>query len=381
MSRWVSRIRRPVRREGVELYLLLMLLSFAGSVAFTRLFLELTGYPQLGGGSIHIAHVLWGGLLLYLAALLPLIFANRWVYVAGAVLAGIGVGLFIDEVGKFITQTNNYFEPLAAPIVYALFLLSVLLYFRVSRPVPREPRAELYQALEAMEEVLDHDLDAQERQELELRLKGVAQDDRHPAFSRLARELLEFLRSDQLRLAPQVPGRLQRWLQQVARFEQRWLTRPRLRAGLAGGLAALGAYWSAHAAGLLLGGESTARLAEKLSELVAQGRLPGERGLDLFSLQLVLEGAVGALILLGAVLLLAGIEPWGLALCYFGLLLTLTGVNLLTFYFEQFSTIVGASVQLLLLLGVSYYRRRFARSRHRGAQQLAVPEPAPISDF
>jgi hypothetical protein len=220
MSRWVSRIRRPVRREGVELYLLLMLLSFGGSVAFTRLFLELTGYPQLGGGSIHIAHVLWGGLLLYLASLLPLILANRWVYVAGAVLAGIGVGLFIDEVGKFITQTNNYFEPLAAPIVYAFFLLSVLLYFRVSRPVPQEPRAELYQVLEAMEEVLDHDLDARERQELELRLKGVAQDDQHPAFSRLARELLEFLRSDQLRLAPG-PGRLQRWLQQVSRFDER----------------------------------------------------------------------------------------------------------------------------------------------------------------
>src|SRR3990172_5355360 len=270
MSRWVSRIRRPVRREGVELYLLLMLLSFGGSAAVTRLFLELTGYPQLGGGSIHIAHVLWGGLVLYLAALLPLIFANRWVYAAGAVQAGIGVGLFIDEVGKFITQTNNYFEPLAAPIVYALFLLSVLLYFRVSRPGPREPRAELYQVLEAMEEVLEHDLDAQERQELELRLKGVAQDDRHPAFSRLARELLELLRSDQLRLAPQVSGRLQRWLQQVARFEQRWLTRPRLRAGLAGGLAALGAYWSAHAAGLLLGGESTARLAGELSGLVGQ---------------------------------------------------------------------------------------------------------------
>src|SRR3990172_3692408 len=381
MSRWVSRIRRPVRREGVELYLLLMLLSFGGSAAVTRLFLELTGYPQLGGGSIHIAHVLWGGLLLYLAALLPLIFANRWVYVAGAVLAGIGVGLFIDEVGKFITQTNNYFEPLAAPIVYAFFLLSVLLYFRVSRPAARDPRAELYQVLEAMEEVLDHDLDAQERQELELRLTRVSQDDRHPAFSRLAGELLEFLRSDQLRLAPQTPGRLQRWLQRLSRFEERWLTRARLRAGLAGGLAALGAYWAAHAAGLLLGGESTARLAEKLSALVALGRLHGERGLDLFSLQLVLEGAVGALILLGAVLLLAGIEPWGLALNYFGLLLTLVGVNLLTFYFEQFSSIVGASVQLLLLLGVSYYRRRFARSRPRGAQQLAAPEPAPISDF
>jgi len=381
MSRWVSRIRRPVRREGVELYLLLMLLSFGGSVALTRLLLELTGYPQLGSGGIHIAHVLWGGLLLYLAALLPLILANRWVYVLGAVLGGVGVGLFIDEVGKFITQTNDYFEPLAAPIIYAFFLLSVLLYFRVSRPVARDPRAELYQVLEAMEEVLDHDLDAQERQELEQRLTRVSQDDRHPAFSRLAGELLEFLRSDQLRLASQTPGRLQRWLQRLSRFEERWLTRPRLRAGLAGGLAALGAYWSAHAAGLLLGGGSAARLGEKLSELVALGRLPSERGLDLFSLQLALEGAVGGLVLLGAVLLLAGNEPWGLALSYFGLLLTLAGVNLLTFYFEQFSTIMAASVQLLLLLGVSYYRRRFVRSRPPGTPEAAGPHPAPVSDF
>jgi len=373
MSRWVGRIRRPVRRERAELYLLLMLLSFGGSVALTRLFLELTGYPQLGSGRIHIAHVLWGGLLLYVAALLPLIFANRWVYLVGGVLAGMGVGLFIDEVGKFITQSNDYFEPLAAPIVYAVFLLSVLLYFRASRPAQREPRSELYKALEAMEEVLDHDLDEQERQELEERLRRVAQGERHPAFSRLARELLEFLHSEELRLAPQAPTRVQRWAQELGRFEARWLTRPRLRAALAGGLAALGAYWSVHAARLLLGGGSTPRLAEKLSELTSLGRLTSERGLSLFTLQLALEGTVGGLMLLGALLLLAGREPAGLALSYFGLLLTLAAVNLLTFYFEQFSTIIGASVQLALLLGVSYYRRRFPRRRPPASVDPASP--------
>ena len=88
--------------------------------------------------------------------------ANRWVYTLDAVLAGAGVGLFIDEVGKFVTQNNNYFTPWAAPIIYAFFLLTVILYLQVSRPPLRGPRAELYRAFDSLEEVLEHDLDRQE---------------------------------------------------------------------------------------------------------------------------------------------------------------------------------------------------------------------------
>ena len=48
--------------------------------------------------------------------------SNRWVPAATAVLVGVGSGLFVDEVGKFITQQNDYFTPLAAPIIYVVFL-------------------------------------------------------------------------------------------------------------------------------------------------------------------------------------------------------------------------------------------------------------------
>jgi len=123
-------IRKPVKREDAEQYLVITLLSFAASVILIRLFLELTGYPQVGNSELHIAHVLWGGLLLFAASLLSLIFANRWVYKVSALLAGVGVGLFIDEVGKFITQSNNYFYPAAAPIIYAFFCLPYCFTFR-----------------------------------------------------------------------------------------------------------------------------------------------------------------------------------------------------------------------------------------------------------
>jgi len=119
MSQIVSRIWKPVRRRGAERYLQLTVLSFAASVSLTRLVLELTGYPQLGNSTLHIAHVLYGGVILYAASLIPLLYANRWAYTWGAILSGVGVGLFIDEVGKFITQSNDYFFRAAAPIIYA----------------------------------------------------------------------------------------------------------------------------------------------------------------------------------------------------------------------------------------------------------------------
>src|SRR5215212_10500513 len=116
--------RTPVRRASAAHYVALTLLSFATTVLLTRLYLALTGYPQLGSGEFHIAHMLWGGLLLFIAALLPLLLTNHWAFTTAALLSGSGVGLFIDEVGKFITRNNNYFHPLAAPIIYGVFLLT-----------------------------------------------------------------------------------------------------------------------------------------------------------------------------------------------------------------------------------------------------------------
>lgn len=93
---WIIVFRKPIKREGSGQYLVFVLVSFALSVSMTRLFLSLSGYPQVGSGELHIAHVLWGGLLLFLATLLPLLISNRRAYKATAILAGIGTGLFID---------------------------------------------------------------------------------------------------------------------------------------------------------------------------------------------------------------------------------------------------------------------------------------------
>ncbi len=78
---------------------------------------------------------------------------------------------------------------------------------------------------------------------------------------------------------------------------------------------------------------------------------------------LALRGLVGLLLVVAAVLLIAGRERRGAVLGYFGLLLSLSTVALLDFYFSQFRAIVGATVQFALLIGVILYRRRYLALR------------------
>ncbi len=358
LTRIGGRIQKPVRRGAAQRYLLITLLSFAVSVAGTRLFLELTGYPQLAGGDLHIAHVLWGGLLLFAATLLMMILANRWAYVLAACLAGLGVGLFIDEVGKFITQANDYFYPAAAPIIYAFFLLTVLLYLQVRRPPAFDARAELYRALSGMTELLDRHLEPSELAELERSLEMVQEKAEEPGQARLAQHLLAYLRTAGLQLVPDEQDLVERYLQVLAQWEARWLGLRRYRAFLVGGLAAVGLNTFINLAQLLLAARIPGGLDAVFQRLLIAGQVSGASGMLGFVLRVALEGSVGGILILAAVFILIGWQGRGLNLGVIGLLLSLAGVNLLVFYFEQFSTVINALVQFVLLLALFRYRQR-----------------------
>ena len=360
-SRWpdmrkqvLPRVRTPVRREGAQTYLLLTLIAFGVSVALTRLVLQLSGYPQLATGELHIAHVLWGGLLLFAASLLPLVLANRWVYMAGAVLAGVGVGLFIDEVGKFITRSNDYFYPAAAPIVYVFFVLTVLMYLQVRRPGRKDSRGELYAALDELEEVLDRDFEPMERRALEARLSAVAQDREQPDIARLASALLRFLHANSVHEAQETPDLLERLQRRLDVMEAEWLTRPRLRLLLALGWGSLAAYmiWAALEDLRFLVGEG--------SLSAAWDRLPGVlRTADSEPWNALLQAAVGVLLVVALAALIIGRERLAQRIATYALLLALAVVNLFVFFYDQFSTILPATLELLLMIGGSRYQRRF----------------------
>jgi hypothetical protein len=113
--------RRRIRLADGAARLRLMAITGIATVLITRAYLAATGYPKVGGGTIHIGHVLWGGLLMIAALTVALVWDGKRARNWTALLGGVGVGLFVDEVGKYLTTTNDYFYRPAAAIIYLVF--------------------------------------------------------------------------------------------------------------------------------------------------------------------------------------------------------------------------------------------------------------------
>jgi hypothetical protein len=116
-------LRRPARSFDLHEHLTTLFVCAVATVLLTRALLAATGYPQVGGSSLHIAHVLWGGLLLLAALISVLAFLSPGAKPAAAVVGGVGFGLFIDEVGKFVTKNVDYFYKPAIAIIYVCFVV------------------------------------------------------------------------------------------------------------------------------------------------------------------------------------------------------------------------------------------------------------------
>lgn len=116
------------------------------TVIVIRAWLAATGYPQIGGHGLHIAHMLFGGAGMLAALLISLTLLGSRPRVVATLVGGIGFGAFIDELGKFITSDNNYFYRPAVSLIYVIFVLLVIAGDRLARDASPTPEERLAQA-------------------------------------------------------------------------------------------------------------------------------------------------------------------------------------------------------------------------------------------
>jgi hypothetical protein len=134
-------------------YLETMLVAAVASVLLTRLYLQAAGFPQIGSGGLHVAHLLWGGLLMLASLVLLLATLGKRLKHVSATVGGIGFGLFVDEVGKFVTSDNNYFFQPAVSMIYLTMVLLFLLFRAINQRDP-SPMELLVNAADHVREVV-----------------------------------------------------------------------------------------------------------------------------------------------------------------------------------------------------------------------------------
>ena len=139
------------------------LVAAIASLLGLRFYLWVMKYPQVGGDGLHIAHMLWGGLGMLVAIILMFVFLGKRIQQVAAIVGGLGFGIFIDELGKFITSDNNYFFRPTIAIIYIIFMALFLAYRTVERRITLTPEGYLVNALEMLREAALHDLDREER--------------------------------------------------------------------------------------------------------------------------------------------------------------------------------------------------------------------------
>lgn len=111
-----------VRDLNASNYLEIFLVAAVTAVLVIRFFLYMSGYPQVGNSTLHIAHMLWGGLLMLISLSILLIYTGSQWRFPTALIGGVGFGIFIDELGKFITEDNDYFFRPTIALIYLIFL-------------------------------------------------------------------------------------------------------------------------------------------------------------------------------------------------------------------------------------------------------------------
>ena len=333
---------RLLRRNPEDSFAVETLASAVATVLATRLYLELTGYPQLGNDTLHVAHVLWGGLLMLVAGRLALGFYGAGIRRLSALLMGAGFGLFIDEIGKFVTRDHDYFFRPAAALIYASFIALYLSSLAVRRLAPADDRTLLLSGIATLEEAARGTLRPDQKAAALQALDRVAASG--SASGELARQVREIV-ARQDALAPAERG----WIAaHLTPLRERVLRSPRHRGWLLRAIVAAAVF------GLLNVTGSTLVVVTMGATVLTGGWTPGP-DFTVAALQAVGSAVAGAFFLRGLWALRRDTEA-GLRRIGAGFAVTILVVDVFAFYFHQFGATTGALAGLLLLQGVRTLR-------------------------
>ncbi len=149
------------------------------------------------------------------ALILTMAFLGSRVQKLASVVGGVGFGLFIDELGKFITHDNDYFFQPTVAMIYLIFIILFLVFRSLSNRQRHFSKEEhMLNSLSLLEEAVINELD---RPELKRVLAHLQQSDpEHPLVNPL-KSTLEKIGAQKAA----EPSFIRLWLRQIERRYQK----------------------------------------------------------------------------------------------------------------------------------------------------------------
>src|SRR5829696_8039602 len=284
---------------------------------------------------------------------------GRRVRVPAAILGGAGFGLFIDELGKFITSDNDYFFRPAAALIYVLFLG---LFFAARGLSERRPMASaeyVANALDLAADAVSRDLDEREKQRA---LEMLDRADPHDPVVGTLRGMLAELDA----LPVRGPRMYTRWARSVGRGYRSLIARPRFAAVIdwVFGVWALLGLAPLAVASLAIGapGHALESVVGDLSPVAVVG----------FASSIVSAALVG----LGVRRLEKGARLAAYRAFDRALMVSILVTDTSLFYLAQFATSYRLALDLVLLVTIRYMiRRERALERAAGGEAGAAAGP------
>ncbi len=330
-----------IRREKASDLILNMMIWSVATILGMRAFLFLADKPMIAFGSWHIAHMLWGGLLMLLGFLLLVVFTGRRVMDIAVALEGVGWGLFVDEIGKFLTRDNDYWFRPAIIFIYVSFILMFILYKYLNRYKDRSTENKLFGLIDSLEEIVNDDLEINERK----------------LFIKKADEIMEVIKEGDIRTITQtIKGVLTKrkpigdrlsWRTIVESSFVKSLDHLLTKKFVQVGLWVYAAYWAVNKmidTVMIVG--SGDRLAQ-LTQIFVGYEISYNADVYMIWLKIIFDTLAAVCFAMGAGLFWTKKRNMGLRYFRVGFLVSIFLSSIFKFYFEQFSGVFDFGVSLM----------------------------------
>lgn len=343
----------------------LFLVAAVSAILVLRFYLKLTGYPQVGGGTLHVAHVLWGGLFMLAAAVLLLSYLDRSARSLAALVGGVGFGMFLDEIGKFMTRDYDYFFRPAVALMYVV-VMAVYLFARSLHRERIATREEyLVNALREVEEVALSDLSREERDRAlhYIRESG--------STGPLASELRDIL--ERARLVPERPDLLKQVRSRVFGNYRRLAAQSFFPTLVVGVFVVQLVVKLAYVTWLLVSGGAP----DLFRWLRVLGTHPvSDHGFGFMDGAVLASSLVAAGFVAAGVFLIHRTRLGAFRMFQRSILVSIFFGQVFTFYLEQWGALVGLAFNLVLFLGLRFMIERELSESYAGALARGTPPQA-----